>query len=86
MEAATIYGTLGDDLSRWNQILVDLKKARTTVDAAEDEKAFGPIIVSYSQVCKLEILFLSFFLFFFFLWFLYSVLLLTFHFVVEYGQ
>eukprot|EP00043_Microstomoeca_roanoka_P020037 m.234910 g.234910 ORF g.234910 m.234910 type:complete len:4574 (+) comp17091_c0_seq1:164-13885(+) len=50
MQTDSIVTALGDDLQMWNQLLVDIKKARRTFDTAETSKYFGPVEVDYAQV------------------------------------
>ncbi|KAI9295785.1 dynein heavy chain [Neoconidiobolus thromboides FSU 785] len=50
LEPEIVYTKLGDDLFQWQQILIEIKKARATFDNSETEKNFGPIIVDYEQV------------------------------------
>ena len=50
MQIDSIVEALGDDLDMWNQLLVDIKKARRTFDTAETARAFGPVEVDYGQV------------------------------------
>ncbi|KAJ1982313.1 dynein heavy chain [Dimargaris xerosporica] len=45
-----IYGQLGDDLVRWQQILTEIKAARATFDNSDSERTFGPIVIDYDQV------------------------------------
>eukprot|EP01133_Synstelium_polycarpum_P001082 gene1082-1226_t len=50
MEASFVYGRLGDDLLRWQALLGQIKKSRTTFDNSETNRAFGPLVIDYAQV------------------------------------
>jgi dynein heavy chain 1 len=50
MEANTLYSQLGTDLNKWQQLLGEIKRARTTFDNSATRKSFGPIIIDYAQV------------------------------------
>lgn len=50
MEANTVYNKLGNDLVKWQQLLGEIKRARTTFDNSNTWKNFGPIVIDYGQV------------------------------------
>jgi dynein heavy chain 1 len=50
MESNTLYSKLGNDLNKWQQLLGEIKRARTTFDNSSTQKSFGPIIIDYAQV------------------------------------
>eukprot|EP01113_Clastostelium_recurvatum_P011812 TRINITY_DN1605_c0_g1_i1.p1 TRINITY_DN1605_c0_g1~~TRINITY_DN1605_c0_g1_i1.p1 ORF type:complete len:4689 (+),score=1530.43 TRINITY_DN1605_c0_g1_i1:285-14351(+) len=50
MEAATLYSRLGDDLSRWQLLLGQIKRSRTTFDNSQSQRAFGSLVIDYAQV------------------------------------
>lgn len=50
MEPNAIYSQLGADLERWQQLLNEIKRARSTFDTRSTSKAFGPIVIDYQQV------------------------------------
>ncbi|RKP08503.1 dynein heavy chain [Thamnocephalis sphaerospora] len=50
LESNYVLTQLSDDLAKWQQILLEIKKARGTFDNAETEKSFGSMIVDYEQV------------------------------------
>ena len=50
MESNTLYSKLGNDLNKWQQLLGEIKRARTTFDNSSTQKGFGPIIIDYAQV------------------------------------
>ncbi len=50
MDASKLYAAVGDDLSRWQQLLGEIKDARQTIDSLDREKSFGPVVISFAQV------------------------------------
>ncbi|KAG0004346.1 hypothetical protein BGZ79_009578 [Entomortierella chlamydospora] len=50
LESQYIFNFLGDDLAKWQQLLLEIKKARTTFDNSETEQSFGPVVIDYEQV------------------------------------
>jgi len=50
MQTDNIVARLGDNLQKWNDLLVEIKKARRTFDTSEVSKSFGPVVVNYAQV------------------------------------
>jgi dynein heavy chain 1 len=50
LDTSAVYGQLGEDLARWESVLVEIRKARSTFDTTETEKSFGSIIIDYEQV------------------------------------
>lgn len=50
LESSHVFSILEDDLVKWQQILLEIKKARSTFDNSETEQAFGPLIIDYEQV------------------------------------
>uniref|UniRef100_A0A3Q2D1J2 Dynein, cytoplasmic 1, heavy chain 1 n=1 Tax=Cyprinodon variegatus TaxID=28743 RepID=A0A3Q2D1J2_CYPVA len=50
MQAENIYNRLGEDLTKWQALLVQIRKARGTFDNAETRKDFGPVIIDYGKV------------------------------------
>ncbi|EPY87752.1 dynein, cytoplasmic, heavy polypeptide 1-like protein [Camelus ferus] len=50
MQAENIYNRLGEDLNRWQALLVQIRKARGTFDNAETKKEFGPVVIDYGKV------------------------------------
>eukprot|EP01114_Cavostelium_apophysatum_P023031 TRINITY_DN854_c0_g1_i2.p1 TRINITY_DN854_c0_g1~~TRINITY_DN854_c0_g1_i2.p1 ORF type:complete len:4577 (-),score=1545.65 TRINITY_DN854_c0_g1_i2:38-13768(-) len=50
MEANAVYSRLGSDLVKWQQLLGEIKRARTTFDNSDTQKNFGPIVIDYGQV------------------------------------
>ena len=37
-------------MNKWQQLLGEIKRARTTFDNSSTQKGFGPIIIDYAQV------------------------------------
>ncbi|ORY38141.1 dynein heavy chain [Rhizoclosmatium globosum] len=50
LQTDSIYNAIGDDLAKWHQLVLEIKKARTTFDNSETEKAFGSVVIDYDQV------------------------------------
>ncbi|XP_041430591.1 cytoplasmic dynein 1 heavy chain 1 isoform X2 [Xenopus laevis] len=50
MQAENIYNRLGEDMNKWQALLVQIRKARGTFDNAETRKEFGPVIIDYGKV------------------------------------
>lgn len=56
MQAENIYNRLGEDLSKWQALLVQIRKARGTFDNAETKKEFGPVVIDYGKVSPADCL------------------------------
>ncbi|CAO0793713.1 unnamed protein product [Mucor circinelloides] len=50
LESSHVFSILEDDLGKWQQILLEIKKARSTFDNSETEQSFGPLVIDYEQV------------------------------------
>lgn len=50
MSPSVVFETLGDSVDKWQQLLRDIKSARTTFDNHETAKEFGFIVVDYGAV------------------------------------
>lgn len=50
MDASVVYSRLGDSLETWRQMLLEIRRSRTTFDTSETHKEIGPIVVRYAQV------------------------------------
>lgn len=50
LEAEDVYAQLGDQLSQWQQLLLEIRKTRSTFDNSELRRSFGIIEVDYEQV------------------------------------
>ena len=45
-----MFDRLEDSLVNWQQLLAEIKKARSTFDTSETQKSFGECIIDYEQV------------------------------------
>ena len=54
MQAENIYNRLGEDLTKWQALLVQIRKARGTFDNAETRKEFGPVVIDYGKVIMID--------------------------------
>ncbi|KAI0825307.1 dynein heavy chain [Trametes gibbosa] len=50
LEAEYVFNRLGDSLANWQQLLTEIKKARSTFDTSETQKSFGVCVIDYEQV------------------------------------
>ncbi|KAJ3212195.1 hypothetical protein HDU67_003972 [Dinochytrium kinnereticum] len=50
LENEYVYAKLGEDLGKWQQLVLEIKKARATFDNSETEKSFGVVVIDYEQV------------------------------------
>lgn len=50
LQSDQVYDILGDQLSRWLQLLQEIRKTRQTFDTSEVSKSFGHITIDYDQV------------------------------------
>ncbi|KAH9927411.1 dynein heavy chain [Epithele typhae] len=50
LEADYVFNRLGDSLANWQQLLTEIKKARSTFDTSETQKSFGVCVIDYEQV------------------------------------
>ena len=50
MAPSVVFETLGDSVSKWQQLLRDIKNARSTFDNHDTAKEFGFIVVDYGAV------------------------------------
>ncbi|KAJ8475485.1 hypothetical protein ONZ51_g6524 [Trametes cubensis] len=50
LEAEYVFNRLGDSLALWQQLLTEIKKARSTFDTSETQKSFGVCVIDYEQV------------------------------------
>ncbi|KAL5495533.1 DYN1_2 [Sanghuangporus weigelae] len=50
LEAEYVFNRLGDSLAHWQQLLTEIKKARSTFDTSETQKSFGACVIDYEQV------------------------------------
>jgi dynein heavy chain 1 len=50
LEAEYVFNRLGDSLAHWQQLLTEIKRARSVFDTTETQKEFGVCVVDYEQV------------------------------------
>ncbi|KAL2754348.1 hypothetical protein ACRALDRAFT_1041995 [Sodiomyces alcalophilus JCM 7366] len=50
LQSEQVYEVLGDQLSRWLQLLQEIRKTRQTFDTQEVSRRFGHITIDYDQV------------------------------------
>lgn len=50
LEAEYVFSRLGDSLANWQQLLTEIKKARSTFDTSETQRSFGVCVIDYEQV------------------------------------
>lgn len=50
LEAEYVFNRLGDSLALWQQLLTEIKKARSTFDTSDTQKTFGVCVIDYEQV------------------------------------
>ncbi|KAI9896991.1 hypothetical protein N3K66_008013 [Trichothecium roseum] len=50
LQTEQVYDALGEQLSRWLELLQDIRKNRTTFDTQEVSQSFGHITIDYYQV------------------------------------
>ena len=50
VDVSEVLGKLGDDIETWQQLLNEIKQARSPFDTGETRMMFGPTIVDHHQV------------------------------------
>jgi dynein heavy chain 1 len=50
LESEYVYSRLGDSLSSWQQLLLEIRKTRSTFDNSETQRSFGVAVINYEQV------------------------------------
>jgi dynein heavy chain 1 len=50
LEAEYVFNRLGDSLANWQQLLIEIKKTRSTFDNSDTERSFGVCVIDYEQV------------------------------------
>ncbi|ORY65054.1 dynein heavy chain, N-terminal region 1-domain-containing protein [Pseudomassariella vexata] len=50
LQSEQVYELLGDELSKWLQLLQEIRKTRATFDTTEVSRSFGRITIDYEQV------------------------------------
>jgi dynein heavy chain 1, cytosolic len=50
LQSDQLFDHIGEDLSRWHQLLIEVRQARSTFDTSGVEKTFGNVTIAYNQV------------------------------------
>lgn len=50
IEPAAVYERMGDNLDNWRELLLEIRRSRTTFDSNEAQRDFGTVVVRYSSV------------------------------------
>lgn len=50
LQSDTLYGQLGEDVSKWMRCLNDIRTTRTTFDTSDTRREFGPIVIDFAKV------------------------------------
>ncbi|KAF2143585.1 uncharacterized protein K452DRAFT_224111 [Aplosporella prunicola CBS 121167] len=50
LKSDQVYDILGEDLSKWLQLLQDIRKTRSTFDTSDVSRSFGNVTIDYEQV------------------------------------
>jgi dynein heavy chain 1 len=50
LEADYVYSRLGEQLSSWQQLLLEIRKTRSTFDNSDSQRNFGVAVIDYEQV------------------------------------
>ncbi|ELR09608.1 Dynein heavy chain, cytoplasmic [Pseudogymnoascus destructans] len=50
LQSGQVYEILGDQLSKWLQLLREIRKTRSTFDTTEVSRSFGHVTIDYDQV------------------------------------
>lgn len=50
LQAEQVYEVLGEQLSKWLQLLQEIRKTRSTFDTTEVSRSFGSLTIDYDQV------------------------------------
>jgi dynein heavy chain 1 len=50
LQSEHVYEVLGDDLDKWLQLLLEIRKTRGTFDTSEVSRSFGYVTIDYEQV------------------------------------
>ena len=45
-----MFNRVGDSLANWQQLLTEIKKARSTFDTSDTQKSLGACVIDYEQV------------------------------------
>ena len=49
LEAEAVYNRIGNSLSDWSRLLIDIRQARSTFDTTETRKSFGSCTIDYAN-------------------------------------
>lgn len=50
LETEYVYARLGESLASWQQLLLEIRKTRSTFDNSDVQRSFGAAIINYEQV------------------------------------
>jgi dynein heavy chain 1, cytosolic len=50
LQSEQLFDVLGEDISRWHQLLLEIRQARSTFDTSSVKKTFGNVEISYELV------------------------------------
>ena len=50
LQSDHVYEVLGEDLSKWLQLLQEIRKTRATFDTSESSRSFGKVTIDYEHV------------------------------------
>lgn len=50
LESEYVYARLGETLSSWQQLLLEIRKTRSTFDNSDTSRSFGAAVINYEQV------------------------------------
>ncbi|KAI5805001.1 dynein heavy chain, N-terminal region 1-domain-containing protein [Geopyxis carbonaria] len=50
LQSEQVYDALGDDLSKWLELLQEIRKSRSTFDTSDVSRSFGNLVIDYEQV------------------------------------
>ena len=50
LDGARVEESLGEDISKWQRMLLDISRARATFDTSSSSKQFGPVTIHFEQV------------------------------------
>jgi hypothetical protein len=49
LNASKVEAELGEDIIKWQRMLVDITKARATFDTSQTSRQFGPVVIRIDQ-------------------------------------
>jgi len=50
LQSEQVYDALGDNLTKWLQLLQEIRKSRSTFDTSDVSRSFGNLVIDYEQV------------------------------------